>query len=131
MGISKQIQKFEFSVDSFDVFNHTATNKDMKYMIESHTVNNLMKKNCFQLYLTCDSEDKNSDITLVLTSNCQLRFYVNLNTISTLVSKISDVILKERIEADYYKELSTAALNKINQYSQIGVSYAVIFFLSL
>ena len=131
VGISKRVQTFYFSVESFDVLDYVTRNKELQYLLESRMLNNSPKKNCLDLNLSCDSGHPNSDLMLVLTNNCQLRFCVNFCTIFTLASKISDAVLKENIETAYYKEFAKAALSKIDQYIQLGVSYAVILFLNL
>jgi len=72
------------------------------------------------------SENPNSDLSLILTNNTQLFFYINLYTIFTLSLELTSAIFKENIETAYYKEFADAALKKIDQYIQLGISYAVL-----
>jgi len=100
-------------------------NTEFQYFLESRSINKNMPKSCIDLRFTNDPNDPESDLQLVLTNNCQLRFCLNSYSVFTLASKLSEAVLKENIETSYYKEVAKAALSKIDQYIQVGLSYAV------
>lgn len=84
-------------------------------------------KNCLSIQFQYDPKNPNSDLSLLMQNNCNLILYANFATIFTLAAKVTTAIFKEDIEMAYYIEFAKAALSKIDQYIQYGITYAVGF----
>lgn len=124
--MGNQSQLFTFSVGEFDIVDYISVNPRFKYLLESQSSDKNEAKNCFSFQFKYDSTNPTSDISLILTNNCNLLFYVNFFTIFTVSAELTGAIFKENIETAYYKEFADAALKKIDEYIQLGVIYAVI-----
>lgn len=94
--------------------------------MESQRVEMGDAKRCLNMQYRYHSDNPSSDLSLIVTNNTNLVFYVNLYTIFVLSSELTGAVFKENIETAYYREFADAALKKIDQYIQLGVSYAVL-----
>eukprot|EP00826_Nyctotherus_ovalis_P018586 TRINITY_DN15579_c0_g1_i2.p1 TRINITY_DN15579_c0_g1~~TRINITY_DN15579_c0_g1_i2.p1 ORF type:complete len:114 (-),score=19.12 TRINITY_DN15579_c0_g1_i2:209-529(-) len=72
-----------------------------------------------------DTANPVSNISLIVRNNCNMIICLNYNTIFTLAKKVSTAIFKETIDTSYYKDFGHAARKKIDEYIQLGVSFAV------
>ena len=120
--------KANFSVANIDVFDNISINKAFKCLLESRAVDEKRAKNCLSIQMHYDPKNPVSDLSLIMQNNCNLILYMNFDTIFTLGSKIATAVFKEDIETSYYTEFAKAALSKIDQYIQYGISYAVMLY---
>jgi hypothetical protein len=113
-------------VESFDILDSISQNKNFKYLLESCCFEEGKDKNCLNVQMLIDSGNPVSNLSLIVKNNCNLIICLNYDTIFTLAMKISAAIFKESIDTSYYKEFGHAARKKIDEYIQLGVTFAVL-----
>ena len=124
-SLSKQIQKFGFIIESIDIFDYITTNKAFRYLLESRCFEQSNTKNCLNMQFTVNTGNPSSDLNLILRNNCNWILCINYDSIFTLAKKISRAVFKENVDTSYYNDFGRAAKNKINEYIQLGVVFAV------
>ena len=100
-------------------------NKAFGYLLESKCLEKVETKNCLSAQFKNDTSSPMSDLSVILTNNCHLIFCVNFHTIFSLATYLSEAVFKETVETEYYRDFAEAALNKIDQYVQLGIAMAV------
>ncbi len=120
------MQRFDFAVESIDMFDFVTRNRAFARLIESRCINPAEAKRCLGAQFVHDPLNPTSDLTLSMDSNCQLVFCMNSHTVFSIILLLQEAVSKENVELAYYKDFARAALSKLEEFIQLGIAFAVL-----
>ena len=129
------MQRLNAKIQSIDITDSIAKNPLFRYILESKFTENSsaghsQEKECLNINFINNTKAIKSNLYLSVTNSCQFVLCSNFHTFFTVGSLLGEAALKEKVDVKYYKDFAKAALAKLEELIQMGMSFAVSTFFS-